>query len=70
MGVIDVETRAVGQDDVGQTQIFVGQLRRIGDFTGEVETARVAQRILLFEVPSGAPIAGQCARNVRIHDLG
>ena len=78
MGVVDVETRAVREDDVGQPKILVGQLRRIGDFAIEVEATRVAQRVLLFEVPLGAPtarvaVAGHLARqepgHVGIDDL-
>ena len=54
MGVVDVEPRAVGQDDVGQADVLVGELAGVGDLAGQVEAARVAQRALLLEVPAGA----------------
>ena len=44
VGVVDVQPRAVGEDDVGQAHVLVGQLARVGDLTGHVETPRVAQR--------------------------
>ena len=51
MGVIDVEPGAVGQDDVGQTEVLVGQLRRVTGVGSQVESPGVAQRVLLLEVP-------------------
>ncbi len=58
MGVVDVQPRAVGQDDVGQPEILVGELRGVGDLAGQVEAAGVAKWILLLEVPSGAARPG------------
>ena len=53
MRVVDVEPGAVGQDDVGQPEVLVGQLGGVGDLAGQVEAAGVAQRVLLLEVPPG-----------------
>src|SRR5690606_37286763 len=59
VGVVDVEPGAVGQDDVGQPQIVVGQrFGRIVSTAGVGEPPCVAQRRLLFVVPPG-PSAGQ-----------
>ena len=53
MGVVDVEPGAVGEDDVGQAEVLVGELGRVRDLAGHVEAAGVAQRGLLLEVPPG-----------------
>ena len=68
VGVVDVQPRAVGEDDVGQAHVLVGQLARVGDLTGHVEAARVAQRGLLLEVPAG-PAGSQGGRGVGVDDL-
>ena len=44
VGVVDVEPGAVGEDDVGQPEILVGELAGIGHLSRHVEAARVAQR--------------------------
>lgn len=43
MGVVDVEAGAVGEDDVGEAEVFVGELGGVGDLAGEVEAAGVAE---------------------------
>ena len=53
VGVVDVEPRAVGEDHVGQAEVLVGELARVGELAAQVEAARVAQRRLLLEVPAG-----------------
>ena len=53
--VVDVEPGAVGEDDVGQAEVLVGELGGVGDLAGHVEAAGVAQRRLLLEVPPGPP---------------
>ena len=66
--VVDVEPGAVGEDDVGQAHVLVGELARVGDLPGHVEAAGVAQRRLLLEVPAGA--AGlDGGRGVGVDDL-
>ena len=55
MRVVDVQPGAVGEDDVGQPEVLVGQLAGVGDLAGHVEPAGVAQRRLLLEVPPGTP---------------
>ncbi len=69
VGVVDVEPGAVGQDDVGQADVLVGQLAGVGGLAGEVEASRVTQRVLLLEVPAGAarPVH---RRRVGVDDLG
>lgn len=69
MRVVDVEPGTVGEDDIGQADVLVGELAGVGGLTGEVEASRVAQRILLLEVPAGAsrPVH---RRRVRVDDLG
>ena len=52
--VVDVEPGPVGEDDVGQAHVLVGELRGIGDAARHVETPGVAQRRLLLEVPARA----------------
>ena len=52
--VVDVEPGAVGEDDVGQAEVLVGELARVGDLPRQVEAAGVAQRRLLLEVPARA----------------
>ena len=52
VGVVDVEPGAVGQDDVGEPEVLVGELGGVGDLPGHVEAAGVAQRRLLLEVPA------------------
>ena len=51
MGVVHVQPGPVGQDHVGQPEVLVGELGRVGRLAGQVEPARVAQRVLLLEVP-------------------
>ena len=66
--VVDVEPGAVGEDDVGQAEVLVGELAGVGDLAGHVEPAGVAQRRLLLEVPPG-PAGLQRARGVGVDDL-
>ena len=66
--VVDVEAGAVGEDHVGQPEVLVGQLRRVGDLPGQVEAAGVAQRVLLLEVPAGPP-GPHGGRGVGVDDL-
>jgi hypothetical protein len=56
VGVVDVQPRAVGEDDVGEAQLVVGLA---GGVVGraDVEAARVAQRVLLLEVPARPAVA-------------
>ncbi|CAM5664678.1 hypothetical protein SBADM41S_02191 [Streptomyces badius] len=67
--VVDVEPRAVGEDDIGQADVLVGELAGVGGLTGEIEASRVTQRVLLLEVPAGAsrPVH---RRRVGVDDLG
>ena len=53
--VVDVEPSPVGEDDVGQADLLVGELARVCKIAAEVEAAGVAQRVLLVEVPPGPP---------------
>ena len=62
MGVVDVEPGAVGEDHVGQPEVLVGELARVGELPAQVEAARVAQRRLLLEVPPGPPRLDRGAR--------
>ena len=57
VGVVDVEPGAVGQDDVGQPEVVVARGRSAS--RGSSKPARVAQRVLLLEVPPG-PAAALC----------
>ncbi len=58
--VVDVQPRAVGEDDVGEPDLLVGQLAGVSEVPAEVEAARVAERVLLVEVPARpAPSAGR-----------
>ena len=70
VGVVHVETCTVGEDDVGQPQILVGQLRGVGDLTRHVEAARIAQRVLLLEIPAGSPRPGRRGCEVGVDHLG
>ncbi|MEU9001969.1 hypothetical protein [Streptomyces sp. NPDC048551] len=69
VGVVHVEPCAVGEDDVGEADVLVGELAVVGGLAGEVEAAGVPQRILLLEVPAGAsrPVH---RRRVGVDDLG
>lgn len=53
MGVIDVETRAVGGHHVGHTQ-RVRVHHGHGVVALEIEAAAIAQRVLFPKVPAGA----------------
>ncbi len=68
VGVVDVQPGAVGQDQVGEADVLVGQLARVGDRAAEVEAARVAQRALLLEVPPGASRA-RAQRGIGVDEL-
>src|SRR6185312_17417243 len=70
MSVIDVKPGPVGQDDVGQPEILVGELTGVGGLPGQVEPARVPQRVLLLEVPSGPARPRGRGRMVGVYDLG
>ena len=48
----------------------VGELRGVRRLAGQVETARVPQRVLLLEIPAGTPCPGGGGRLVRVDDLG
>ena len=52
MGVIDVETCAVGEDEIRQAQVLVRQLTRIGLPARHVVAPGIAQGMLLIEVPA------------------
>lgn len=52
--VVHVQPRTVGEDDIGQADVLVGELAGVGGLAGEVEASRVPQRVLLLEVPAGA----------------
>src|SRR5215831_12578760 len=69
MRVIDVQPCAVGQDDIGQPEILVSQLARVCGIPGQVEAARIAERILLLEVPPRSPGLGRGCRVVSVDDL-
>src|SRR5690606_39854657 len=62
--------RAVGEDDVGEAEVLVGELAGVGDLAGEVEPAGVAERVLLLEVPAGPAGARRRCREVGVDDLG
>ena len=68
VGVVDVEPGAVGEDDVGQAEVLVGELARVGHLARQVEAARVAQRRLLLEVPAG-PARLSVGAGVGVDDL-
>ena len=70
MGVVDVQARAVGEDDVCRARVLLG-LDELGrDAVTQVEPARVAQRRLLLEVPAGPPVGpGAAADGVGVDDL-
>ena len=70
MGVVDVQPGPVGEDDVGQPEVLVGELAGVGRLPGEVKAARVAERVLLLEVPPGPARPGRGRRLVGVHDLG
>ena len=65
VGVVDVEPGPVGEDDVGEAQVLVGELGGVCALPREVESAGVAQWILLFEVPSGSPCPCAMPRGTR-----
>lgn len=67
--VVDVEPGTVGEDDIGQADVLVGELAGVGGLTGEIEASRVTQRVLLLEVPAGTsrPVH---RRRVGVDDLG
>ena len=67
--MVDVEPGAVGEDHVGQAEVLVGQLARIGDLAAQVEAPRVAQGRLLLEVPAGPARLGRGGRLIRVDDL-
>ncbi len=67
--VVDVQPRSVGQDDVGETEVLIGQLARIGELAGQVEPARIAQRVLLLEVPPWSPRLRRRPVGVGVDDL-
>ena len=67
--VVDVQPAAIGEDDVGQAQVLVGQLRGIRRLTGEVEPACVPERVLLLEVPPGPAGPRGGGRLVGVDDL-
>ena len=67
--VVDVEPRPVGQDDVSQPQVLIGELGGVRRLPCEVEPSRVPQRVLLLEVPPGAARPGGRGRLVGIDDL-
>jgi hypothetical protein len=69
VGVVDVQPAAVGEDDVGQAQVLVGQLGGIRRLTGQVEPAGVPQRVLLLEVPPRPAGPGRGSRLVGVDDL-
>jgi hypothetical protein len=56
MRMVDVQARAVGQDDVGHPGVLFGldELLGHGATAAEVEAPGVTQRRLLLEVPAGA----------------
>ncbi len=75
VGVVDVQARTVGEDHVGQAEVLVGELGRVGHLARHVEAAGVAQRRLLLEVPAGAAglergagvgVDQSCARHHRV----
>src|SRR6202012_3195371 len=41
VGVVDVQPGTVGQDDVGQAQVLVGELGRVRVLPGQIETTGV-----------------------------
>src|SRR5262249_2534362 len=70
VGVVHVQPGAVGEDDVGQPEVLVGELAGVGRLPGEVEAAGVAEGVLLLEIPPGPPGPGRGRRLVGVHDLG
>ena len=69
VGVVDVQAGAVGEDDVGQPEVLVGELRRVGGIAAQVEPAGVAQRVLLLEVPA-RPTGESVGRGVGVDHVG
>ncbi len=69
VGVVDVEPCSVGEDDVGEADVLVGELAGVGGLPGEVEASRCPPRILLLEVPAG-PAGPVHRRRVGVDDLG
>ena len=69
--VVDVEAGAVGEDDVGEPGVLVGEvLRGVVEGTGVGEAARVAQGGLLLIVPACPSALGELrAGGVGVDDL-
>ena len=47
MRVVDVQPAAIGEDDVGQAQVLVGQLGGVRGLAGEIEPPGIPERVLL-----------------------
>ena len=54
MGVIDVQPGAVREDEIGEAELLVRQLRRVRLSPRHVIAPGIAQRMLLVEVPPRA----------------
>ena len=70
MGVVHVQPGAVGQDDVGEAEILVGELRRVRSLGSQVEAPGVAERVLLLEVPARPARPRRSRRLVGVDHLG
>ena len=70
MGVVDVEPRTVGEDDVGQGGVLnVGGRARVSNPAPHLEAARVPQGGLVRVVPAGSPRAHPVRARVGVDDV-
>src|ERR1700691_1367463 len=69
VGMVYVQPGAVGEDHVGEAQVLVGQLRRVGRVPGQVEPPGVAQRVLFLKIPPGPPRTRRPRGLVGVDDL-
>ena len=67
VGVVDVQSRAIGQDHVRHAEIGVGQLIRVGGGPGNLVAPDVPQRRLRLVVPTGRLTC--CRGPVRLHNV-
>src|SRR5262245_54665835 len=68
--VIHVEPGAVGQNNVRQPEILVSELAGVRSVPGQVKAPRIAQRVLLLEIPARAPGLGGSCRVIGVDYLG
>ncbi len=68
--VIHVEPGTIGQNDVRQPEILVSELAGVRCVPGQVKAPRVAQRVLLLEVPARPPGLSGSRRVIGVDHLG